>query len=142
MALKLQSPVEKIVPLVKCDSSGDTLVSVRQATKGVVDKLEDLRTAGTEYSWNDEEHGKMHMKPSKGAAEIRRSQVFWTMSSCNIIDENGQPLFQSMSDGNTSHLVMDEVKFQRAWDKLPPDVADEIFDAVVSINTQWAVRGE
>jgi len=141
MALKVKTPTDKVVKLTISDPTGETYVTFKQATQGTMDMLEDLRSAGTEYSYHDQEKGKMVITPKQSAATIRRMQIYWTLTDCNILDEDEKPLFQIVNDGKRTHLVGSPEAFQVAWDKLDPDVADEVYQAMLSVNPQWAPTG-
>ena len=138
MALKIKTPVEKVIKLTIADPTGETYVTFRQATQGVVDMLEDLRSAGTEYSYHDEEKGRMVVTPKQSAATIRRMQIFWTLCDCNIVDSDDTPLFQIINDGQHAHLVGNPDMFKAAWDKLDAEVGDEVYQAMLTVNPQWA----
>jgi hypothetical protein len=139
MPIKVKTPIEKVIRLTTSDPTEETYVTIRQATQQVVDSLEDFRNDGTQYSYNDAERGVVKVNPGKGAAEVRRMQVFWTMCDCNILGSDDKPLFQVVNDGKHTHLVGDPAAFKAQWGQLDPLVADEIFAAVLSVNPQWAV---
>ena len=140
MPHKIKIPVEKVIRLARADLTGDTYVTFRQATQGVVDMLEDLCSADVEYHFHDREKGPMVVIPKQSVAFMRRLQIFYTLCDCNIQDEEGRPLFQTITDGSHARLVGGPDKFKSAWDKLDPVVADEIYQAMLAVNPHWAPR--
>ena len=138
MPKKVALPVTKICKLEKWDPTGETTVTVRQATQGVVDKLENFRTSNNEYQWDDKEQGKTTMRTNRGSAEIRRLQVRETMESSNLPGPDDMPLFKTFSYKNDSDILA----WEKSWDTLPPELAEEIVEKVYEVNPQWAPKGE
>ena len=138
MSRQIAKPVEIMKPLTKWDLAGEDYVTIRQATQGVVDKLENFRTSNNEYQWNDKEQGKTVMKTNRGSAEIRRLQVRETLVGANLKGEDAQPVFKTFCFKNDK----DVLAFDAAWDAFPPELAEEIFEKVLEVNPQWAPKGE
>jgi len=70
--------------------------------------------------------------------DVRRKEVYLTLVSCNINWENDEPLFQFETKDGVIKIVMTEQEFEKAWNKLPYDIAYEIIECVEVQNPQWA----
>jgi hypothetical protein len=139
MPKKVAKPVDQICPLMKWDSEGGTTVTIRQATQGIVDRLENFRTSNNEYQWDDKAQGKTTMKTNRGSAEIRRLQVRETMVACNLVDEEtDKPHFTTFIFKTDA----DVKAWDEAWDALPTELAQEIWEKVLDVNPQWKPQGE
>jgi hypothetical protein len=137
MPIKLKSPLEKEFPLEKSDAElgttdGASLVTIRQATEGDYILVRDL-TSEYKRSWD----GKSIVSIQRiSYDDIRKKQVYLTMSSCNIMDENGKdPLFKF-----SNKRLSSETEFNASWYKLPPVIADEIHEFVLQMNPLWDER--
>ena len=138
MSKRVSKPVTEIKQLTRWDPAGEDTVTIRQATQGVVEGLENFRTSNNEYQWNDREQGKTVMKTNRGSAEIRRLQVRETLVGSNLQDTEGQPVFKTFHFENESDIL----SFNRAWEALDPELAKEIFEKILEVNPQWAPLGE
>lgn len=65
-------------------------------------------------------------------SELIRLEVFLTLTSCNIEDAEGKPLFQF--EGGR---LKDKRAFEQAWVMLDPFVANEIHECVLDLNAMW-----
>lgn len=144
MPIKLIAPVEEEFILTKTDEAygeegGEpTRVTIRQATQSqnerrfkVFEKLtqqlsDDL---GSEAIIQTIQRINLH--------ELRRIEVNLTMIGCNLMDEDGTPLFAFKKFGDRQYLDMSDEEFRKAWGKLPPDIAYEISDKVLEVNKLW-----
>lgn len=144
MPLKLVSPLIKDYPLEKTDKKyavpkkEATIVAIRQARQGDFERRNDLYS---EYKRTYED-GKMIVSQRISFDDVRRMEVFLTLAACNIIDDetdpdNPTPLFEF-----TNGRLTDENKFRKAWDRLFPDVAEEISEKVLEMNPLWSASGE
>ncbi len=138
MPKKVALPVDQICQLTKWDPTGETNVTIRQANQGIVDRLENFRTAANEYQWDDKAQGKTTMKTNRGSAEVRRLQVRETMVASNLPGPDDQPMFKTFIYKNDSDILA----WEKAWDALPPELAAEIFEKVLDVNPQWKPQGE
>lgn len=108
---------------------GPTSITVRQASTGDVERRDDLFA---EYKKTLSKNGDMTLSQRLSWHDIRRTQVFLTLASCNIIDENGDPLFIFLNN-----RLPDETKFTQQWSKLDPMISNEIGELVVKTNPMW-----
>ena len=134
MPLQMKSPLVKESHLEKSDAElgvtdGATMVTIRQATQGGHELRNDLFAEfKREYDGNS-----IRVVQRISFDDIRRREVFLTLSACNIMDENGKnPLF-TFENG----LLKNEAVFSKAWGKLPPIVANEIHEKVLEMNPLW-----
>lgn len=139
MPIKIKSPLEKQYHLEKSDKElgnedGATMVTIRQATQGDFELVNDLNSEfQREYDGT-----RIIAKQRISFDDIRRLQVFLTMIDCNILDENEKdPLFRF--DSKTKK-VQSRAEFERSWYKLPPVIADEIYEYVLEMNPLWDDR--
>lgn len=142
MPLKIASyPTTKDFKLLKSDPSGETFVTVRQATAGDEIRISNLFAEQTQI-WDDAEVGRVQLKRKWNFDERKRFIAYLTMVGCNIETEEGEPLFR-FTGGPNPRLNMSQADFFKAWDMLPQNVADEIYDCILQLNPQWDFsRGE
>jgi len=137
MPIKLASPIKKEFHLSKSDKElgtddGATMVIIRQATQGGHELRNDL------FSEFKREYDGATIKVVQRISfdDIRRREVFLTMCSCNVVGENGKPLFKFVNETLTN-----ESDFQASWSKLPPVIAQEIHEKVLEMNPLWNENG-
>ena len=71
-------------------------------------------------------------------AELARLETYLTLCSCDILMEDGNPLFPSKTGNNDRpKLDMTESQFNQSWGMLLPDIAAEIHEYVLQVNPQW-----
>jgi hypothetical protein len=136
MPIKLKSPLKKEFHLIKSDAelgvdeTGDpTLITVRQATQGDHELRNDL-----DSEFRREYDGRtIKVVQRISFDDLRRREVFLTLCACNILDEDGKRLLFEFENGR----LIDEGKFNTAWGKLPPTVADEMHEKVMEMNPLW-----
>ena len=137
MPLKLQPATKTSYRLEKSDeefkSDTPTMIEVHLATQGAVEARNEL---WSEYI-REVEGTKTIIHQRLSFDDVRRKEVFLTLASCNIEDENGKPLF-TFKDNHLS----DEVSFKKAWDQLYPSIANEIHEKVLECNVVWQKVGE
>jgi hypothetical protein len=133
MPAKIASPkIEKIL-LTKTDEmygvEGDpSFVMIRQGLEG------DREMRDREYNDFIREYqpsGSVTVKQTVSMGGVLRLEVKLTMVDCNLTDEDGKPFF-TFRDGKVT-----EESFKKGWDRLPPEVADEIIAAVKKVNPAW-----
>ncbi len=71
------------------------------------------------------------------AEELKRIEAYLTMAECNILRENGKPLFKFKKTGPAPYIDMTDSEFEEAWGQLPQDIAEEIHDKVLEVNPDW-----
>lgn len=139
MPKKLATPLTVTRQLWKFDESGETTATFQQATQRAMMALADL-ASNAEYVWSDANQGETRFVQKTSLAKVYRARVFCTMQDCNIIGVDGLPLFRSMSSGGRKALQMSESEFNEAWDQLPPELAVELYRAMLRANPQWATK--
>ena len=138
MALQLKTPEQREFPLDKADPTGETKITIKQATT----REHTLRAemwATASRIMRDGMGSEVELKQRISFPEIVRREVFLTLVACNIQAENGEPLFKFAQDSTTSrpYLAMSEDKFAVAWGLLPIEIALEIHSKVIEVNPTW-----
>jgi len=144
MALQLKTPEQREFTLDECDPTGDTKITIRQATT----REHTLRAemwATASRIMRDGMGSEVELKQRISFPEIVRREVFLTLVACNIlaphVDESTppEPLFKFAQDSATGrpYLAMSEDKFALAWGKLPVEIALEIHAKVIELNPTW-----
>lgn len=139
MALKLPDPteLEQTIKLLGADPTGETWVRVKQATTGEDAILSNL-WAKTAYEFDDAQKGKVKQYSEVSRAQVRAEAVRLTLLESNVLRHNDEPLFPPVD-----HAVRRSPKqFGAAWDRLPVPWANEIYEAVLTVNPQWRPGGE
>ena len=145
MAVKISKlPLVKRFYLLEPDPDGESYVEFRQARKGEQDKRD---TLVNDMTWMfDETGGFGGLKQNKSRQEIHRLEVYTTLCGSNLEFDNGEekdtePVFKFKEDRGIPRLAMSEIEFTKAWDVLPPDLAEEILKYCHEHNPQWS-QGE
>ena len=139
MPFQIKPPVEKEFFLVKTDKEfgdeeGATKISVRQAATGEVTSRNNLFT---DFKRTYEVDGDITVTQHISFDDIKRYEVYLTLSACNIIGLDGNPLF-TFNKGR----LKDEAAFKIAWDLLPVTASREIHSKVLDMNPQWPREGD
>jgi len=148
MPLQLSAPLEKDFTLDKSDAlfgnDGEpTRITVRQATQAQHERRSRLWEELTQEVIGDYSNpDAVRLIQRISVPEIHRIEAFLTLVGCNILDDDGEPLFKVKSIKGRQYLDMNEREFTKAWGKLPPEVAREIHEKVVEVNPTWGPRGE
>lgn len=123
-----KQPSPQILPLKRLDPSGETTVTIRPATGVDELSLQEI-TQASDYFYEIPDVGKVRERRPAPAYLTAMRKAFQTMTDCNILDENGKPLF-------TEGMTWDA--FTVAWGKLPPAARDEIGVKIGEVNPHWA----
>jgi hypothetical protein len=143
MPLKVGTPLTKKHELKESDPTGDTFVSFRQATTQDHIERGDLFSEASRVYKNEFSTDIVEVRQNIPVLKVWRKEAFLTMIDCNILGENGEPLFQFSPNGaGTPLLAMTEGQFEDAWGKLPFEVSAEIHSKLLITNPAWASTGE
>lgn len=135
MPLRLSvKPVEQTITL-ESDPSGETFVVVRQATTGDVVKIGNAFGDQTQI-FDDEMGNTLKIQKKWNLAELQRMRAYLTIIGCNIEDEDGSPWFK-FRETRDGFAPGPQDAFFKAWDKLPPEISDDLYQAVIMVNPQW-----
>lgn len=136
--LQLPLPVEKEIPLnlpIDEDPGQDAFVKVRLATVEEEHSVSEL-TKNVTRQYNAD--GSMNVTFLYSNPDLRRLQVYLTMTDCSILDESGdKPLFRFQRDGGIMRSAMSRAEFNAAWGKLPTNWANAIIRAMFAVNKSW-----
>lgn len=127
MAYKIQEKADdREYQLINLDETGDTIVHIKKATGNDQLRLEEICTPDSvSYKVDDISYSRRSQTPKY----LEMAAKTWlAMTSCNIIDSNGKPLF---------HTDMKWGDFMAAYDKLPVVGRNEIYAAIVEENPHW-----
>jgi len=116
------------------DDPSPTLISVKKASNGDVEARGDLFSKFTRTFQTD---GSFSIEQEVTMDDVRRKEVFLTMTACNITKKDKTPLFRF--EGGK---LVNEAEFRRAWAVLPPETAEEIHECVLKVNKIWSNEGE
>lgn len=126
------------------DPEGQATVTVRQARTGDLVRLGNLFSEQTQI-WDDEQLGKVMLQRKWNPEELMRERAFCTLVGIDLEDEEtGEPIFRFREGKNGPELAMTRNAFCRAWDALPVELTQEIYNNVLEVNPQWdpARQGE
>lgn len=146
MPIQLAPPVEKEFVLETTDkfygnTDDPTLVRIRQATRGDIEKR-DQRSFSMTQIIDQAAPSQMMYRDFITIASLRRYEVFLTLVDCNIIDQDGKPLFRFRIDNGRRKLDMTEAEFNASWSMLDETPALEIIKFVHEMNVSWKNSGE
>lgn len=139
MPIKLNPPIIKDYLLTESDkrfkNTGDpTKILVRQAAQGECE----LRNAVfSEFRREYHADDSVTVTQRISYDDVVRTEVMLTLAGCNILDEDGEPLFVFKG-----HKVADENAFAKAWAKLDPFIANEMHEKVLELNLLWSEQGK
>jgi len=144
MPKSISTPLQKTVPLTKFDESGDTHVIVRQARQSEVEYVASASMGYTRQITDPETGAQISVRYPASRQEIMRRRVEAVLCGCNILDTNGQPLFRfaDLPDGRRAVSMETAPTFAEQWGKLEPELAREIYEAVLQVNPMWSNLGE
>lgn len=123
-----KQPEPRTLPLTRLDPSGETTVTIRPATGVDELSLQEI-TQASDYFYEIPDVGKVRERRPAPAYLMSMRKAFQTMTDCNILDENGKPLFVEGMNWDA---------FAIAWGKLPPAARDEIGVKIGEVNPHWA----
>lgn len=128
------------------DPDGEAEVLVRQAREGENIERNQLFSKTRYVQTNAlETAAEQEINPSL----LRRKEAYLTLgrvSGLVVVDDNGNEteLFksrESSDEGPSVRAAMTETEFNRAWNRLPPEMAREIVDFVYKVNPDWDPAG-
>lgn len=137
----LQEISEKVKRLEgsDCPKKDMAWVRVRQATES--DQLQvSQRNSGSEVLWLAD--GSAKEKRDRNVLEDRMFRAYLVLVDVgNIVDKNGDPVFEFAESGDYPKFKGTFSKFQDKWGVLQSSVADAIEMAIYKLNPQWDVFG-
>jgi hypothetical protein len=145
MPIQLIAPIYETMTLDRSDerygNDGEpTEVTIRQASQHEHERRQDLFSK-LERKYSDLSPDEVTVVQNIPMEELKRLETFLTLCDCNLLDENGDPLFPSKRDRNGHpRMSLSKTQFDLAWGKLPPDVAEEIHEKVLEVNLIWRGR--
>jgi hypothetical protein len=142
MPLRLSAPVIKDFLLDRTDKMHSvddgipTKVTIKQASQIDNERRSQVLAKNTRIL--DEDPSRIKIQSDWSVEELKRMEVRLTLVGCNIEAEDGKALFKFKADGGIPSLDMNDLEFERAWGKLPGDIANEIYLHVLEVNFDWS----
>ena len=134
------------IPLVtryqlQSDPDGEAYVEFRQARRGEEEKRQEMLD---DMTWVlDNSGGFNGLKQNQTRTAVTRLEVFMTLCGSNLEfgseDEevDPEPVFKFKTDRGVPQLAMSEAQFEKVWNLLPVELAEEIVEACHQHNPQW-----
>lgn len=148
MPKAIKTPLVKKFKLLKFDDSGETTVTIRQATQRE-HALRSEMFAEVVREWDDSDtKSTVRVRQRISMAELQAKEIYLTMCACDILqapisDEAAEaPLFKFNMGLNGRMYLADEGQFTVALGLLPMEVVTEIHGYVREVNPQWGNQGE
>lgn len=138
MPLQMKVPLEKEYTLVRSDKMFEipenepTRVTIRQGKQRAHEKRAALFSQIVREMSKNEHDDIVRLIQRFSFEELKRIEVYLTLSSCNMLNEDGRQLFGFNAQGRIS-----EGDFNDAWYQLDPSVAQEIHECVLDLNVDW-----
>jgi hypothetical protein len=142
MPLRLSAPVIKDFLLDRTDKvhtvddGVPTKITIKQASQVDNERRSNILAKNTRIL--DEDPSRIKIQSDWSVEELKRMEVRLTLVGCNIEAEDGTALFKFKNDGGVPSLAMNDLEFERAWGKLPGDIANEIYSHVLEVNFDWS----
>jgi len=136
-----QMPITKTFTL-ECDP--EATVTIRQATTNDLIFLADVFGKQTQIFRDNDESSEVRIEKTWNMEEIKRERSRLTLVGCNLeVEETGASWFTFRETPN-GNMPGDPIKFKQAWGLLPPSYKEDIYKAVIKVNTDWnpAHQGE
>jgi hypothetical protein len=114
-----------------------TKIAVRQATQAQNEKRSRVFSEVSQVM-DGRSPSSIELSQRWSMEELKRTEAFLTLVSCNIKGEDNKSLFKFSKDGGKQYLDMSDIEFREAWGSLPPIVANEIHSKVLEVNTTWS----
>ncbi len=111
-------------------------VSFRQARTGDDIRVSSLFSKQRQI-WNDKNVGEMALERDWNMREVTRFRCFLTMTGCNLVDEDGNAIFKFRETRDGPRMDMDQQSFNIAWDSLPTEITNEIYQKCLLVNEHW-----
>ncbi len=135
--LEAEYRITKVVGLPEIDEENPILVSFRQATNAEDIKRDEYVSVPITRryaSGDDLPSEQFQLKP---VALRQAYEVYLTMASCDIIDEDNTPLFKFSEVNGARKVAGDFSTFQKKWGRLPSSVCDAIYLKCLDSNPEW-----
>jgi len=129
------TPVEQTISLLEYDEEGTTTVTFRQALRGAVEAIAAMYAKST-MEWDDNSGGRVRQETEVNQRAVETKMVSLTLAESNLLWDDDTPVFKFSKRGAFSQLSS-EAEFLAAWERLPAELAEEIFTACLTVNPQW-----
>lgn len=126
----MRIPKKSIEQVFEIDGGdyGTATISIRQATVG--DDLKRKKLVAESSLVINDKMMAQEIKQTINPEEIKRYDIFLTLSACSIEDdEDGSSFF---------NFPLKETAFNEAYKWFPPSIRDAIYECVLEVNPQWS----
>jgi len=135
---KLLVPIEKEFTVIAKGISEDDpiVVSFRQANEALNLRRQEMLAKPITRSWENEAYQEqLNFTPY---SRRMATDVWLTMTACNIEKQNGEPLF-TFHDLNGTKKITDKTmdEFLKKWGQLAPAWAEAIYEKCLLVNPTW-----
>jgi hypothetical protein len=124
---------EKIVrkELMETDPSGETWVDIKEADwDAQLERSRVLAHSRVEYTDQGETATRI---TELSKSQMKTVEIALVLSDSNILDAKGKPLFKSRMSREQISLALGKIR--------PPRIVEEIYQAVIEVNPDWAPEG-
>jgi len=129
------------VPGIPAIHEDNTIVVVfRQATEDEDAKREAFINVPVRTSYDTQGVFEGETRQPKTVAERRTKEVHLTMSACDILGEDGKPLFAFAEVDGKRRLTGTFSDFKKKWGLLPKPITVALHDRCIEANPDWGFR--
>lgn len=121
------------------DESDPIRGSFRQATEEEDLQRDRFVNVTVRYQFNSGGMIDSESRKPKTGSERRAYEVYLTLSSCDILDENDKPLFRFSDINGLRRVAGKWENFQKVWGKLPKSISTAIHVKCVETNPDWGL---
>lgn len=127
-----------IKPITKnyvLDYDGISTVEIKQATTGAVRRLAELFADQTQV-FDSRNPNLSQVRRNWNYETLKMERVYATLCGSDLKWEDETPVFRFKESKNGSEIA-DKSEFMATWDRLPPELAEEIYRCVIDLNIIW-----
>jgi hypothetical protein len=121
----------------RVDETDPIVVSFKQATEATNLKRQEYLARPIKRMWEKGQEGDDQYREEFSLTSFGKRMavdVYLTMTTCNITDEDGKPVFSG------KEKTFEE--FSAKWGRLWPEWAEEIYGACLKVNPTWGFGGD
>ena len=135
--LSKETTIIKISGIPEISEDSPIVVAFKQATEYEAMERDDFLAQPVELEIKDGMYANERRRP-RTFARRRAFEVYLTMTACDILNENGKPLFNFAEMDGVKKFAGSYEAFLKKWGKLPLPVADAIHEKCIEVNPDWS----
>jgi hypothetical protein len=132
--------ITKVRGILEITEEEPVKVAFRQATEGESRKREDFISVPVTRSWSEESDFAQERYQLKPAGARRAYEVYLTLSACDILDAEENPLFKFSELNSVRRVAGGFEKFEARWGLLPNSLAIAIHEKCIEANPDWGFQ--